>query len=262
MGYPVSKKIITKPDLDREMMNRAALLDFILGLLNLNPLERWSPQQAKLHPFITGQKFTGPFTPPMEFRARTRPVSEAINVTPTASMNTVSHPEQQPYRRTRANTISSAKLASIPPQLQKVAAVNSKIQLPSKYPSQYNRKMSISSIASSLHDGISDTRLGATLSISTSPHDIGREQRITADPTCQRIAHDMNHMSLCKFVIFSFCLLFPQCLRRYQQDLLPGPMTSEMIPSHHSHLSNPIIKQCSNSRLQCESLDLILSRKK
>jgi dual specificity protein kinase YAK1 len=29
--------------------------------LNLNPIERWSPQQARLHPFITGEKFTKPF---------------------------------------------------------------------------------------------------------------------------------------------------------------------------------------------------------
>jgi len=29
----------------------------------LNPIERWSPQQARLHPFITGEKFTKPFVP-------------------------------------------------------------------------------------------------------------------------------------------------------------------------------------------------------
>ena len=29
--------------------------------MNLNPIERWSPQQARLHPFITGEKFTKPF---------------------------------------------------------------------------------------------------------------------------------------------------------------------------------------------------------
>lgn len=38
------------------------------GLLSINPLERWSPQQAKLHPFITQQKFTGPFVPPMNLK--------------------------------------------------------------------------------------------------------------------------------------------------------------------------------------------------
>ena len=47
------------------MNNRLAFTDFVRGLLNINPLERWSPQQAKLHPFITQAKFTQPFVPPM-----------------------------------------------------------------------------------------------------------------------------------------------------------------------------------------------------
>jgi dual specificity protein kinase YAK1 len=51
-------------DIEKEMANRTAFIDFVQGLLNLNPIERWSPQQAKLHPFITGEKFTGPFVPP------------------------------------------------------------------------------------------------------------------------------------------------------------------------------------------------------
>ena len=44
-----------------EMAIRASFTDFVLGLLNLDPIKRWSPQQAMLHPFITGEKFTGPF---------------------------------------------------------------------------------------------------------------------------------------------------------------------------------------------------------
>lgn len=51
-----------------ELNNRVAFIDFVRGLLQINPLERWSPQQAKLHPFITQQKFTGPFVPPMNLK--------------------------------------------------------------------------------------------------------------------------------------------------------------------------------------------------
>ena len=51
------------------MANRAAFIDFAQGLLNLNPLERWTPAQAKLHPFITQAKFTGPFVPPMTLKS-------------------------------------------------------------------------------------------------------------------------------------------------------------------------------------------------
>jgi dual specificity protein kinase YAK1 len=53
------------------MSNRVAFIDFVRGLLNINPLERWSPQQAKLHPFITQQKFdpSRPFVPPMNLKS-------------------------------------------------------------------------------------------------------------------------------------------------------------------------------------------------
>lgn len=50
------------------MNNRVAFIDFVRGLLNINPLERWTPQQAKLHPFITQSKFTQPFVPPMNLK--------------------------------------------------------------------------------------------------------------------------------------------------------------------------------------------------
>jgi len=51
------------------MGNRAAFIDFAQGLLNLNPLERWTPAQAKMHPFITQAKYTGPFVPPMTLKS-------------------------------------------------------------------------------------------------------------------------------------------------------------------------------------------------
>jgi dual specificity protein kinase YAK1 len=51
------------------MANRTSFIDFAQGLLNLNPLERWTPNQAKLHPFITQSKYTGPFVPPMTLRS-------------------------------------------------------------------------------------------------------------------------------------------------------------------------------------------------
>ncbi len=58
------------------MNNRVAFIDFVRGLLTINPLERWSPQQAKLHPFITQQKYTGQFVPPMNLK------SSALNRSP------------------------------------------------------------------------------------------------------------------------------------------------------------------------------------
>lgn len=46
---------------DVEMAQRRAFINFVEGLLNLDPIKRWSPQQAAKHPFITGEKYTGPF---------------------------------------------------------------------------------------------------------------------------------------------------------------------------------------------------------
>ncbi|MCJ1345084.1 dual specificity protein kinase yak1 [Peltigera leucophlebia] len=68
-SYTLPRKNMKQAEIDREMNNRVAFIDFVRGLLNINPLERWSPQQAKLHPFITQQKFTGPFVPPMNLKS-------------------------------------------------------------------------------------------------------------------------------------------------------------------------------------------------
>lgn len=54
------------------MANREAFIDFVHGLLNINPLERWSPQQARTHPFITQQKYTGPFQPQTNLKTTSR----------------------------------------------------------------------------------------------------------------------------------------------------------------------------------------------
>ncbi|KAK6543241.1 dual specificity protein kinase yak1 [Orbilia ellipsospora] len=67
--YAMPRKNMKPAEIEREMNNRIAFIDFVRGLLNINPLERWSPQQAKLHPFITQQKFTGPFVPPMNLKS-------------------------------------------------------------------------------------------------------------------------------------------------------------------------------------------------
>ncbi|KAI1168544.1 kinase-like domain-containing protein [Nemania serpens] len=67
--YPLPRKNMKPSEVEREMNNRTAFIDFVRGLLTISPLERWSPQQAKLHPFITQQKFTGPFVPPMNLKS-------------------------------------------------------------------------------------------------------------------------------------------------------------------------------------------------
>ncbi|KAK5104983.1 dual specificity protein kinase yak1 [Lithohypha guttulata] len=67
-SYSMPRKNMKQAEVEREMNNRVAFIDFVRGLLTTNPLERWTPQQAKLHPFITQQKFTQPFVPPMNLK--------------------------------------------------------------------------------------------------------------------------------------------------------------------------------------------------
>ncbi|KAG8890425.1 dual specificity protein kinase yak1 [Tulasnella sp. 332] len=62
-----------------EMQHRAAFIDFVSGLLNLNPEERWTPQQARLHPFITGEKFVKPFLPPPAYVSNGRHSSASMS---------------------------------------------------------------------------------------------------------------------------------------------------------------------------------------
>ncbi|SCV01808.1 LAMI_0G13872g1_1 [Lachancea mirantina] len=70
-NYRLSKKLAGSPALvEREMQERKCLTNFLEGILNLNPLERWTPQQAALHPFITQQPFCGTWYPPGSTPAR------------------------------------------------------------------------------------------------------------------------------------------------------------------------------------------------
>lgn len=67
---------------DKESNSRASFIDFVSGLLNLNPIERWSPQQAKGHPFITGERFERPYVPTGTNPRNTPTSAVAATVTP------------------------------------------------------------------------------------------------------------------------------------------------------------------------------------
>lgn len=49
---------------EAELTMRQCFVDFLRGVLDLDPRTRWTPAQASQHPFITGQRYTGPCTPP------------------------------------------------------------------------------------------------------------------------------------------------------------------------------------------------------
>ncbi|KAJ2787859.1 dual specificity protein kinase yak1 [Coemansia interrupta] len=60
--YPVRRKM-NDIEQQHEYQMRIALIDFLRGLLEMDPNKRWSPQQAMMHPFITGEPFNGPYNP-------------------------------------------------------------------------------------------------------------------------------------------------------------------------------------------------------
>ncbi|CAL0330836.1 unnamed protein product [Lupinus luteus] len=62
-NYPY-KKNLPKEDIVKESQIRLALIDFLKGLVELDPAKRWSPFQASKHPFVTGEPFTQPYKPP------------------------------------------------------------------------------------------------------------------------------------------------------------------------------------------------------
>ncbi|WVO12509.1 hypothetical protein L204_100109 [Cryptococcus depauperatus] len=77
MEYPVAKRS-KGGDVEKEMTTRRAFVDFAEGLLNMDPIQRWSPQQAMKHPFITGEKWIAPWQPDAATNTTSsRPVSPA-----------------------------------------------------------------------------------------------------------------------------------------------------------------------------------------
>src|ERR1700712_5700003 len=101
------------------MNNRIAFIDFVRGLLTINPLERWSPQQAKLHPFITQQKYTGPFVPPMNLK------SSSVNRSPAPGTQQQQQAEALSKQRAQAAQAAQAHTAQVyATQSPHVPAVN------------------------------------------------------------------------------------------------------------------------------------------
>ncbi|CAA7406456.1 unnamed protein product [Spirodela intermedia] len=64
-GYPYRRNISEK-EMAEESVSRSALIDFIKGLIEFDPVKRWSPLQASKHPFVTGEPFTCPYKPLQE----------------------------------------------------------------------------------------------------------------------------------------------------------------------------------------------------
>ena len=100
------------------MSNRIAFIDFVRGLLNINPLERWSPQQAKQHPFITQSKMTTPFQPPPNLKSSGASKSPAPGVQQQQQAEAVS---KQRAQAAQAQAQSAAQTAYANMQMHQYA---------------------------------------------------------------------------------------------------------------------------------------------
>ncbi|KAK9454118.1 kinase-like domain-containing protein [Dipodascopsis uninucleata] len=58
-SYPMPKRNMKPAEIERELQNRSIFIDFVQGLLNMNPFERWTPHQARMHQFISSQRYHG-----------------------------------------------------------------------------------------------------------------------------------------------------------------------------------------------------------
>ena len=119
------------------MNNRLAFIDFVRGLLNINPLERWSPQQAKLHPFITQSKFTQPFVPPMNPKSPSSTKSPAPGVHQQQQAEALSKQRAQQAQAAQQQAQSAAQTAYANMQMNQQFPQSPHTQAPPVYSNMY-----------------------------------------------------------------------------------------------------------------------------
>ncbi|KNE61819.1 CMGC/DYRK/YAK protein kinase, variant [Allomyces macrogynus ATCC 38327] len=115
MQYPVSRKL-QGADLDHEMNMRECLVDFLLGMLCFNPMERWSAHQAKMHPFITGAPFKGPWSPTAAVAAAAAKTSATISRVGAARVGSVPATSSSPVASTASPAASAHTVATPAPE--------------------------------------------------------------------------------------------------------------------------------------------------
>lgn len=72
------RKGMSEDEMEKESWKRLVFVDFLKGLVNVDPLKRWTPSQAEQHPFLTEAPFTVPFEPPPELPRL--PIRQVMNL--------------------------------------------------------------------------------------------------------------------------------------------------------------------------------------
>ncbi|KAL0487101.1 serine/threonine-protein kinase yak [Acrasis kona] len=104
-----SMKSVPSDQRAQEEKNRVAFMDLLKGLLQYDPQKRWTPRQAKQHPFVTGQPFTGPYQPEPDLNRQN--YTHQITIPPTIpqqQQQPVQLMMQSPYGRHRQHSVPNA----------------------------------------------------------------------------------------------------------------------------------------------------------
>ncbi|KAI8149687.1 kinase-like domain-containing protein [Fennellomyces sp. T-0311] len=121
LNYPYS----TENDKEQELQQRQSLADFLKGLLTVDPDKRWTPNQARGHPFLNGKPCLVPYVPVKDAECNNSNSTKSDSVPNGKDMKpkyrNINHatekptqqiqPETNPANVTSATTIVSAALA-------------------------------------------------------------------------------------------------------------------------------------------------------
>jgi hypothetical protein len=109
------RKGLSATEIEKEMQNRRSFIDFLQGVLNLNPVARWSPEQARKHPFITGEAFLAPYIPNSQSTSLSKSlatlqngeVREIRSVRSRSSSNSISSPKAPARMQFQPSSVES-----------------------------------------------------------------------------------------------------------------------------------------------------------
>lgn len=72
-----------------DIQTRHALIDFLQGVLQLNPVKRWTPKEARYHPFVTGEPFLEPYQSDKHMKVAIKLEQESTKSKPLAPVQNV-----------------------------------------------------------------------------------------------------------------------------------------------------------------------------
>jgi len=122
-AYPF-RQGLNETEIRHECARRESFIDFLSGLLNVDPMSRWTPRQAQMHPFITGSTFTGPFQP-IQDPVSSPTANEDVNVSVSAVQGIpIGIPQTEIHTAAAAAvaTTPAPAMATTPSALDSIAA--------------------------------------------------------------------------------------------------------------------------------------------